>query len=169
MTTDPAPAASPAAPGPGLPPVIDPSGVATKTGDTDYPAPFRARVAGRTRARVGDALGLTNFGVNLTRLEPGAASALRHWHTRQDEFIYIVEGELTLVTDAGETLLTPGLCAGFPAGKADGHQLVNRSSAPAVYLEVGDRTPGDDAFYPDVDLVYRGDKDHYEHRDGTPW
>lgn len=151
------------------PPVLDPSTLEGKTGATGYPEPFRAQVAGRTRLRLGDRLGLTNFGVNMTRLEPGSASALRHWHTRQDEFVYVVEGELTLVTDAGETVLRPGMCAGFPAGKPDGHQLVNRTDAPAVYLEVGDRTKGDDAYYPDDDLVYRGDEDRFLHRDGTPW
>ena len=151
------------------PPILDPSTLEAKTGATGYPEPFRAQVAGRTRVRLGDRLGLTNFGVNMTRLEPGSASALRHWHTQQDDFVYVVEGELTLVTDAGETVLRPGMCAGFPAGKPDGHQLVNRTDAPAVYLEVGDRSKGDDAHYPDDDLVYRGDEDRFYHRDGTPW
>nr|WP_282184535.1 cupin domain-containing protein [Azospirillum baldaniorum] len=105
----------------------------------------------------------------MTRLEPGAASALRHWHTRQDEFVYVLDGELTLVTDAGETVLRPGMCAGFPAGKPDGHQLVNRSDEPATYLEVGDRSAGDEAHYPDEDLRYDSVTDLFTHRDGTPW
>ncbi|MDQ2101305.1 cupin domain-containing protein [Azospirillum isscasi] len=150
-------------------PVLDPAAVEARPGVTGYPEPFRAAVAGRLRKRLGNPLGITNFGVNLTRLEPGAASALRHWHTRQDEFVYVLEGELTLVTDAGETLLRPGMCAGFPAGKPDGHQLVNRSGEPAAYLEVGDRTAGDEVDYPDDDLRYDGTADRYSHRDGTPW
>lgn len=127
--------------------------------------------AGRSKRALGEALGLRNFGVNLVHLEPGAASALRHWHTRQDEFIYVLEGELTLVTDAGPQLLKAGMCAGFPAGKADGHHLINRSPQPAVYLEVGDRLPGDDVYYPDVDLMARSNRPAYEflHKDGTPY
>ncbi len=152
-----------------VPPVLDPATLEAKTGASGYPEPFLAAVAGRTRKRLGNPLGLTRFGVNLTRLDPGAASALRHWHTNQDEFVYVLEGELTLVTDAGETVLRPGMCAGFPSGRPDGHHLVNRSGAPAVYLEVGDRAPGDDAFYPDEDLVYRSEDNRYYHRDGTPW
>ena len=120
---------------------------------TGYPAPFREAVAGRARQRVGNASGLTKFGVNLTTLAPGSQSALRHWHSHQDEFIYVVSGELTLVTNAGQTLLTPGMMAGFPAGVADGHHLINRSEANATYLEIGDRTLGDRAEYPDHDLV----------------
>jgi Uncharacterized conserved protein, contains double-stranded beta-helix domain len=150
------------------PPVLDPKMLEARPGVTDYPEPFRATVSGRTRVRLGDPLGLTNFGVNLTRLEPGATSALRHWHTRQDEMVYVLEGEVTLITDAGETRLSAGMCAGFPAGRPDGHQMVNRSGAPAVYLEIGDRSAGDDVFYPDVDLLYRGDEDRYYHRDGSP-
>lgn len=151
------------------PPVLDPAAVGAKLGATDYPEPFRAAVAGRLRKRLGNPLGITNFGVNLTRLEPGAASALRHWHTRQDEFVYVLDGELTLVTDAGETILRSGMCAGFPAGRPDGHQLVNRSDEPATYLEVGDRSAGDEAHYPDEDLRYDGATDLFTHGDGTPW
>lgn len=162
--------APPVTPGiPPKPPVLDPAVVGATLGATDYPEPFRAAVAGRLRKRLGNPLGITNFGVNLTRLEPGAASALRHWHTRQDEFVYVLEGELTLVTDAGETVLRPGMCAGFPAGKPDGHQLVNRSDEPATYLEVGDRSAGDEAHYPDEDLRYDSATDLFTHRDGTPW
>ncbi|MGQ9372091.1 cupin domain-containing protein [Azospirillum sp. ST 5-10] len=149
------------------PPVLDAAPLRGPMGATGYPEPYRHRVAGRARARLGDRFGLTNFGVNVTRLEPGAESALRHWHTRQDEFVYVLEGELVLVTDAGEHVLRPGMCAGFPAGAENGHHLVNRGTVAAVYLEVGDRTAGDEARYPDDDLLYRDGG--YFHRDGTPW
>ncbi|WP_042700833.1 cupin domain-containing protein [Azospirillum sp. B506] len=149
------------------PPVLDPATLTAETGATDYPQPFRAQVAGRHRAVLGDPLGLRNFGVNLTRLAPGTSSALRHWHSRQDEFVYVVEGELTLVTDAGETLLTVGMCAGFPHGVTDGHRLINRSDRPAAYLEVGDRSAGDEIDYADEDMVWRDGA--YRHRDGTVW
>jgi uncharacterized cupin superfamily protein len=135
-------------------PALDPATV-TATQGSNYPEQFKPRVAGRSKQRLGNALGLKNFGVNLTTITPGSASALRHWHTKQDEFVYIVSGELMLVTDAGEQLLTAGMCAGFLASKADGHHLVNRSVRDAVYLEVGDRTPGDAANYPDDDLIAR--------------
>jgi uncharacterized cupin superfamily protein len=151
-------------------PALDPASVPGAAG-TNYPAPFKSRVAGRRKQRLGDAAGLKNFGVNLTTLEPGACSALRHWHTKQDEFVYVLRGELVLVTDAGEQVLTPGMCAGFPAGKADGHHLVNRTDRAAAYLEVGDRVPGDGAAYPDDDLVAemtpQGWK--FRHKDGTPY
>jgi len=151
-------------------PAIDPATVAATVGSS-YPEPFRSRVSSRRKQKLGDALGLKNFGVNLTTLEPGALSALRHWHTKQDEFIYVVSGELVLVTDAGEQVLTPGIAAGFPAGKADGHHLVNRGSVNAVYLEVGDRTAGDEVDYPDDDILVRigpaGRR--YVHKDGTPY
>ena len=149
-------------------PAIDPATVEPKSG-SNYPEQFKPRVAGRSKQRLGDALGLNNFGVNLTTIKPGAASALRHWHAKQDEFVYIVSGELVLVTDAGEQLLTAGMCAGFPAGDANGHHLVNRSTRDAVYLEAGDRTPGDAATYPDDDLVARAvDGDwQFLHKDGV--
>ncbi len=134
------------------PPAFDPMTVAPRTG-SGYPAPFRAECARRTRRALGDAVGLTHFGVNLTHLNPGDWSAQRHWHTHEDEFVYVLEGELTLVTDAGEQVLTPGMAAGFPAGVEDGHCLINRSDAVAVYLEVGDRAPEDRAYYPDIDLI----------------
>jgi uncharacterized cupin superfamily protein len=136
-----------------------------------YPEQFKSRVAARRKQRLGDAFGLKSFGVNLTTIPPGAASALRHWHSHEDEFIYVVSGELTLVTDAGEQRLTPGMCAGFPAGRADGHCLVNRSGEDAVYLEVGDRRPDDAVTYPDDDIVGqatpRGRK--FTRKDGTPY
>lgn len=152
------------------PPVLDPTTVQARTRSA-YPSPFQAVVQGRSKQALGNALGLNNFGVNLVRLAPGAASALRHWHSHQDEFIYVLEGELTLVTNAGEHVLTPGLAAGFPAGRADGHCLVNRSDRDALYLEVGDRTPNDAAVYPDDDLMAQsvGSQWIFTHKDGTPY
>lgn len=126
---------------------------------------------GREKRVLGDLFGLKNFGVNLTTLAPGARSALRHSHTTQDEFIYVLEGTPTLVTDAGETPLLPGMCAGFRAGSGDAHQLVNRSTEPAVYLEIGDRSPGDIVRYPDDDLVARSTPHGwtFARKDGTPY
>jgi uncharacterized cupin superfamily protein len=133
-------------------PALDPDGLPVRTGSS-YPAPFRGPVANREKRVLGDALGLANFGVNLVRLNPGDWSAQRHWHTAEDEFVYVLEGIVTLVTDAGEQVLGPGKVAGFPAGTADGHHLVNKSARPALYLEIGDRRPGEDeAHYPDIDL-----------------
>lgn len=150
--------------------IIDPADVPEQQG-TGYPTPFKSVVAGRRRRKLGDAAGLKNFGVNLTTLEPGSASALRHWHEQQDEFIYVVEGELVLVTDDSETVLKPGMAAGFPAGEKNGHQLVNRTNAPAVYLEVGDRTSGDTVLYPDVDLMATGTPAGWQftHKDGSSY
>lgn len=151
----------------GAPPAVDALALEGERGATGYPPPFRARVAGRSKVKLGDRFGLTNFGVNLTRLEPGAESALRHWHTAQDEFIYVLDGTLVLVSDGGEQELRAGMCAGFPAGRADGHHLVNRGTVTATYLEVGDRSAGDEAHYPDDDLHHRDGG--YVHRDGSPW
>jgi uncharacterized cupin superfamily protein len=154
-------------------PAIDPTQVPLMAVVSDYPKEFLAGMLGTERRQLGVAFGLKNFGVNLVRLPPGCASAQRHWHTRQDEFIYVLSGELTLITDAGPQVLTAGHAAGFPAGKPDGHQLVNRSDHDAVYLEIGDRSPGDDCEYPDVDLKWRntdGDqRGMYLHKDGTPY
>jgi uncharacterized cupin superfamily protein len=152
------------------PPAIAAEQVPAVTGSS-YPEPFRSRVAARRKQRLGDALGLRNFGVNLTTIPPGAASALRHWHSHEDEFIYVVSGELTLVTNAGEQRLGCGMCAGFPAGKADGHCLVNRSGADAVYLEIGDRRPEDTVTYPDDDIVGRATPQgrRFTRKDGTPY
>ena len=119
---------------------------------TGYPEPFASRVAGREKRVLGDLFGLTHFGVNLTRLRPGAASSIRHAHRKQDEFVYVLEGSPTLITNAGETRLEPGMCAGFRAGTGDAHHLVNRSAQDVVYLEMGDRTAGDEVVYPDDDL-----------------
>jgi uncharacterized cupin superfamily protein len=132
-------------------PALDPSTVPERFGSA-YPEQYRAFVRDRRKRALGNELGLTHYGVNLVTMPPGSWSAQRHWHTHQDEFVYVLEGELVLVTEAGEQTLRPGMAAGFPAGKADGHHLVNRSAAPAVFLEVGDRVPGDEVHYPDIDL-----------------
>ncbi len=152
------------------PPALDPATVAERIGSS-YPEPFSSRVGDRRKRALGDALGLRNYGVNLVDLPPGALSSMRHWHSRQDEFVYLLEGELTLVTDAGEQVLGPGMVAGFPANSGDGHHLINRSDKSARYLEVGDRLPGDDCVYPDVDLdlPYDPEGERYRHKDGTPY
>ncbi len=138
---------------------------------SNYPEPFASRMSGRQKRPLGDLFGLVNFGVNLTRLKPGAVSALRHAHTKQDEFVYILEGAPTLVTDAGRTALAPGLCAGFKAGTGDAHHLLNETDQDVVYLEIGDRSPGDEGSYPDDDiearLVAAGWR--FTHKDGTPY
>ena len=138
-----------------------------------FPPEMVALVAsGRDKRVLVEVFGLTNFGVNLTRLAPGGRSALRHAHGKQDEFVYVLEGEATLVTDTGETLLKPGMCAGFKAGSGDAHHLLNRSSADVVFLEVGDRSAGDSVSYPDDDVVavYGLDgKWQYSRKDGTPY
>lgn len=126
--------------------------VAPRTKPSNYPEPFASRMAGREKRALGDVFGLGNFGVNLTRLAPGAVSSLRHAHSRQDEFIYVLQGHPTLHTDRGATPLGPGDCAGFKAGTGDAHCLRNDTESPVVYLEVGDRTPGDTGRYPDDDL-----------------
>ncbi|MEG4507900.1 cupin domain-containing protein [Microcoleus sp. F6_B4] len=132
--------------------IVNPENVPERTG-SNYPQEFKSVVAGRVKKRLGDAAGLQNFGVNLVRLAPGSFSALRHWHSRQDELVYVLEGEVTLICNSGDQVLKPGMVAGFPAGDADGHHLVNRTNADVVYLEIGDRTPGDSAEYPDDDLI----------------
>jgi len=152
-------------------PALDPETVAPRTSSAYPTEELRKVTAGRAKRALGDALGLTTFGVNLTTLAPGSASALRHWHRRQDEFVYVLDGELTLVTDTGEQVLGPGACAGFPGGIPDGHHLVNRTNAPATFLEVGDRLPGDGAEYPDHDLRVRATAAgwKYQHKDGSPY
>ncbi len=145
--------------------------VAVRSRPSVYPEPFASRMSGREKRQLGDAFQLTNFGVNLTRLAAGAVSALRHAHTRQDEFIYVLQGRPTLHTDEGHQQLSPGMCAGFKAGTGNGHRLINETTEEVVYLEVGDRSAGDEARYPDDDLqamlvegVWR-----FAHRDGTPY
>ena len=136
-----------------------------------YPAPFMPRVAGREKRQLGDVFGLKNFGVNLTRLAPKSQSALRHSHAKQDEFVYILEGNPTLITDEGRTPLRPGMCAGFRAGTGNAHHLVNETDRDVVYLEIGDRTPGESAIYPDDDLalITVDGKYRYTHKDGAPY
>lgn len=144
---------------------------ATRAKPSNYPEPFASRMGGRVKRPLGDLFGLSNFGVNLTRLAPGAVSALRHAHTLQDEFVYVLEGHPTLVTDAGETPLHPGMCAGFKAGTGDGHQLVNNTSEEIVYLEVGDRSAGDFGSYPDDDLRAESVDGQwlFTHKNGEPY
>jgi len=142
-----------------------------RTKASSYPEPFASQMAGRRKQPLGDMFGLSNFGVNLTRLAPGAASALRHAHTKQDEFVYILQGRPTLHTDEGRAGLSPGMCAGFNAGTGDGHRLINETTEEVVYLEVGDRTPGDEGSYPDDDLkamMIEG-KWKFVHKDGSPY
>ena len=134
-----------------------------------YPAPFGEPCAARKRQRLGDAAGLTDFGVNLLRLPAGAWSSQRHWHSAEDEFVYVLEGEIVLVTDAGEELLRPGDCAGFKAGIHDGHHLQNRSDREAVLLEVGSRKSDDEGDYPDIDLKFLKGDAGFAHKDGTPY
>jgi uncharacterized cupin superfamily protein len=152
-------------------PALDPSSVPPRTG-TSYPEPFRAAVERREWRTLGAALGLKNFGVNLVRLPPGTTSSQRHWHTHEDEFLFVLEGEVELVTEAGPQILRAGACAGFPAGRPDGHHLINRSGADATVLVVGDDREGLDACdYPDLDLVgrYVDGTWRYLHRDGRPY
>jgi len=146
--------------------------VAPRKTRSTYPDEFVARLGARIKRPLGDQFGLTIFGVNLTMLPPGAMSALRHAHTKQDELIYILEGTPTLITDAGETQLSPGMCAGFKCGTGDAHHLVNRGKTDAVYLEVGDRTLGDEVAYPDDDIVAIKTPDgsrKFTHKDGRPY
>jgi uncharacterized cupin superfamily protein len=145
--------------------------VPPRTKPSNYPEPFASRMVGREKRPLGDLFGITNFGVNLTRLAPKASSALRHAHSKQDEFIYILQGHPTLHTDEGRTPLAPGMCAGFKAGTGNGHQLINETDKVVVYLEMGDRTSGDAATYPDDDLqalLVEG-KWQFTHKDGTPY
>ena len=138
---------------------------------TAYPPPFDAPCRDRRRRRLGNAVGLTQFGVNRLVLAPGCWSSQRHWHRAEDEFVWVVSGEVVLIENEGEVVLKAGDCAGFPKGVANGHQLVNRSAEPAVILEVGGRNPEQDAVdYPDIDLMIAGDGDTaYHHKDGTPY
>jgi uncharacterized cupin superfamily protein len=151
-------------------PKIDIAAIGLRTG-TSYPEPLRDMVKGRERKPLGDAGGLTQFGVNYTRLRPGAASAHRHWHEREDEFVYVLEGELVLVEDDGETVLGPGDAAAFKSGVANGHHLVNRSDRDAVVLEIGTRGSHERCHYPDVDLEMVSDAsgNRQLHKSGEPY
>jgi uncharacterized cupin superfamily protein len=149
-----------------MPKRIDVTSASTVTG-ARYPSPYDEPCAGRFRRCIGDLAGLTQFGVNLTRLPPRCWSSQRHWHTDEDEFVFVIEGELVLVTDSGEEILRGGDCAGFKAGTAEGHHLQNRSDRDAVVLEVGTRRPDDDCvFYPDIDLQVLKGRASYAHRNG---
>ncbi|MBD2571227.1 cupin domain-containing protein [Anabaena lutea] len=148
--------------------IINPDNVPRRTSSV-YPDVFKSQIAGRIKQALGNAAGLKNFGVNLVTLTPGSCSALRHWHTQQDEFIYIIQGEATLITNAGEQILTAGMMAGFPAGEANGHQLLNKSQAIVIYLEVGDRSLGEEVYYPDDDLIAKSSDDGgwiFTHKNG---
>jgi uncharacterized cupin superfamily protein len=152
-------------------PALDPATLIPRT-DSGYPEPFRSRVLPREKRALGDAVGLTKIGINLTTLPPGKESAMRHFHTLEDEFVFVIEGEVVLITDEGEQLLVTGMCAGFPAGKSNGHQLVNRGDRPVRYLEISNRDRDDSATYPDVDLAYSKRADGratFTHKDGTPY
>jgi uncharacterized cupin superfamily protein len=153
-----------------LPLAIHASEAAVRMKSSNYPSPFAERMAGRLKHPLGDLFGLRNFGVNLTELTPGAVSSLLHRHTRQDEFIYVLEGKLTLVTDEGEVVLTPGMCAGFAAG-GPAHQIANRSAAVGIYLEIGDRSADDVVSYPADDLIAVREKDSwaFTRKDGLPY
>jgi uncharacterized cupin superfamily protein len=145
---------------------IDLSIVPAQTGSS-YPRPFDAACSGQSCQRLARYAGLTLFGVNLTVMEPGAWSSQRHWHSHEDEFVWVLEGELTLITDTGEEILRAGACAAFRRGDADGHHLVNNSGRPARVLEIGNSDPQDRCTYPDIDMV--ADVRGYTHRDGTPY
>jgi uncharacterized cupin superfamily protein len=156
---------------PAHPIAIDAASAAPRTKPSNYPEPFFSRMAGREKRPLGDLFGLKNFGVNLTKLAPGGESALMHRHSKQDEFIFVLKGEPTLVTDSGEVCLCPGKCAGFPAGGI-AHHLVNRSASDVLYLEVGDRTEGDKGYYPNDDITAEMDasgKWSFTHKDGRPY
>ena len=153
--------------------MLDPLTVAPRS-SSGYPEPYRSRVLPREKRALGDVFGLTKVGVNHTTLPPGKESSMRHWHTREDEMVFVLEGEVVLRDEIGEHVLRAGMCAGFRAGSKNGHQLINRSNKPARYLEISNRDPEDVAEYsdPEVDLAYRKGKDGkamFTHRDGTPY
>jgi len=146
--------------------------VKARKGETIYPKQFSSAVAGRTKRRLGDAFGLTNFGINLTHLDPGAVSALVHWHSVQDEFIYVLEGVATVVFGDIEYQLVPGECIGFKAGTGIAHQVVNRTDGPVTFIEIGDRSPGEQGEFSEADLTFKFATDgslKAMHKDGTPY
>jgi uncharacterized cupin superfamily protein len=149
-------------------PKVDIAGVLPVRG-VGYPAPFAELSAARIRKRLGEAAGLTDFGVNLTRLPPGNWSAQRHWHSHEDEFVFVVEGEVVLVEDGSETVLTAGQCAAFPKNSGNGHHLINRSQGDALYLEIGSRSPDDVITCSDVDMISPSRDGRFLHKDGTPY
>jgi uncharacterized cupin superfamily protein len=137
--------------------------------ECNYPAPYDAPCRNQTTQRLARHAGLTQFGVNLTVIQPGAWSSQRHWHSHEDEFVWVLEGELTLISDGGQELLRAGDCAAFKCGVADGHQLVNQSGRPATVLEIGTRDPQDRCVYPDIDMIAEPGIANYSHRDGSPY
>jgi uncharacterized cupin superfamily protein len=149
-------------------PKIDIAAVTERKG-VGYPPPFNAPCAERVRQRLGNAGGLIDFGVNLMRLPPGGWSSQRHWHSHEDEFVYVLEGELTLIEDGGETLLRAGDAAAFPKGSGDGHHMINRSGEVAIYLEVGSRSPEDLITCSDIDMLSAASDGRFVHKDGTPY
>ena len=150
-------------------PKIDIEAAPSRDG-TAYPEPFDQPCRARRRRKLGDAAGLTQFGVNRLELDPGVWTSQRHWHSAEDEFVWVVEGEVVLIDDGGEAVLKAGDCAGFPAGDGNGHHIVNRSDRTAVLLEVGTRRPAEDRVeYPDIDMTYTGGETFYRRRDGTPY
>jgi len=154
-----------------IPAAVMATDVPPRTTPSSYPQPFASRMAGREKRALGDFFGLSNFGVNLTKLASGAGSALRHSHSKQDEFIYILQGNPILITNAGETQLSPGVCAGFKADTGNAHQLINRTNEEVYYLEVGDRSAGDSVQYPDDDLqaLFINRQWQFAHKDGSPY
>jgi len=152
------------------PPALDPSTIPPRN-SSGYPEPYRSRVMPREKRALGDALGLKSIGINQTVLPPGKESSMRHWHTHEEEFVYVLEGELVLVTNAGEQTLAAGMCAGYPANSGDGHHMINRSDRPARYLEVGSRVHADNAFYPDDDVALKfvDGQAVYSHKDGRAY
>ena len=151
-------------------PKLDPAAAPVKTGSI-YPEPYAAMMAGRSSLRLGQAGGLTQFGVNIVTLAPGALSSLRHWHRHEDEFVLMLDGRCTLIDEAGEAEMMPGDCAAFPAGVADGHHFVNRTDAAARFLVIGTKAAREVATYADVDLVVHqdGGESRFTYKDGTPW
>jgi uncharacterized cupin superfamily protein len=149
-------------------PKIDIAAAPARQG-SGYPAPFDAPCAGRIRRRLGDAGGLTDFGVNLMALPPGGWSSQRHWHSHEDEFVHVLQGELILVEDAGETRLAAGDCAAFAKNSGDGHHLINRSDAVAIYLEIGSRQPADVTICTDIDMMSTNADGRFTHKDGAPY
>jgi uncharacterized cupin superfamily protein len=152
-------------------PALNPADLTPRTG-SGYPEPFRSRVLPREKRALGDALGLSKIGVNLSTLFPGKESSMRHTHTHEDELIFVLEGELVLITNEGEQVLTAGMCAGFAAGSGDAHHFINRSDRPARYLEISNRDNADRAEYPEVDLRYAKSPEGanlFTHKDGTPY
>jgi uncharacterized cupin superfamily protein len=147
---------------------LDLGSIASRTG-SGYPKPFDEQCQRRERKALGDAAGLTQFGINLLRLPPGTWSSQRHWHTSEDEFVYVFAGEVVMISEAGEQILRQGDCVGFKAGDVDGHHLQNRSHEDALLLEIGGRDVNDAVTYPDIDLVWTSEADRYLHRDGTPY